>query len=94
MGNAYVTRGVLVDIPRLRGVNWLEPTTPIFVSDLEQWEQFANVRVAPGDVLLVRTGRWALRRRKGAVGVRLGRRRPACVGAAVAARARRVAARR
>ena len=65
MGNAYVTRGVLVDIPRLRGVNWLEPTTPIFVSDLEEWEQFAKVRVAPGDVLLVRTGRWALRDAKG-----------------------------
>ena len=32
MGNAYVTRGVLVDMPRLRGVDWLEPTTPIFVS--------------------------------------------------------------
>jgi kynurenine formamidase len=65
MGNAYVTRGVLVDIPRLRGVNWLEPTTPIFVSDLEEWERYAQVRVVPGDVLLVRTGRWALRDARG-----------------------------
>jgi hypothetical protein len=65
MGNAYVTRGVLVDIPRLRGVNWLEPTTPIFASDLEEWERFAKVRVGPGDVLLVRTGRWALRAARG-----------------------------
>jgi hypothetical protein len=65
MGNAYVTRGVLVDIPRLRGLNWLEPTTPIFVSDLEEWERFAKVRVSRGDVLLVRTGRWALREAKG-----------------------------
>ncbi len=65
MGNAYVTRGVLIDIPRLRKVNWLEPTTPIMVSDLEEWERVAKVRVAPGDVLMVRTGRWAMRAAKG-----------------------------
>jgi hypothetical protein len=65
MGSAYVTRGVLVDMPRLRGVAWLEPTTPIFVADLEEWERFAKVRVGPGDVLMVRTGRWALRAAKG-----------------------------
>lgn len=59
MGTAYVTRGVLVDIPHLRGVDWLEPSTPIYVSDLEEWEEYAGVRVGPGDVLLVRTGRWA-----------------------------------
>lgn len=65
MGSGYVTRGVLVDIPELRGVPWLEPTTPIFVSDLEEWERYAGVRVGPGDVLLVRTGRWAKREQEG-----------------------------
>jgi kynurenine formamidase len=65
MGPGYVTRGVLVDIPHMRGVPWLEPSTPIFVSDLEQWERFAGVRVEPGDVLLVRTGRWAKREQEG-----------------------------
>jgi hypothetical protein len=65
MGPGYVTRGVLVDIPHLRGVRWLEPATPIFVSDLEEWERFAGVRVEPGDVLLVRTGRWAKRDAEG-----------------------------
>lgn len=65
MGSAYVTRGVLVDMPHLRGVPWLEPSTPIFVSDLEAWERYAGVRVGPGDALLVRTGRWAKREREG-----------------------------
>ena len=65
MGPGYVTRGVLVDIPQMRGVRWLEPSTPIFVSDLEAWERYAGVRVEPGDVLLVRTGRWAKREQEG-----------------------------
>jgi hypothetical protein len=65
MGPGYVTRGVLVDMPLLRGVEWLEPSTPIYVSDLEEWEEFAGVRVSPGDVLMVRTGRWAKREQEG-----------------------------
>jgi hypothetical protein len=65
MGPGYVTRGILVDMPLLRGVDWLEPSTPIFVSDLEEWEDFAAVTVGPGDVLIVRTGRWAKREQEG-----------------------------
>ena len=33
--NGYVTRGILMDIPRLKGLPYLEPGTPIFVEDLE-----------------------------------------------------------
>ena len=65
MGTGYVTRGVLVDMPLLKGVKWLEPTTPIFVEDLERWERFAGVRIGSGDALLVRTGRWAKREAEG-----------------------------
>ncbi len=61
MGPGYVTRAILVDMPLLRGVDYLEPATPIYVSDLEEWEDFAGVTVGPGDVLLVRAGRWARR---------------------------------
>ena len=53
------TRGVLMDIPRLAGERWLEPGRPIHPADLEAWEKTAGVRVGPGDVVLVRTGRWA-----------------------------------
>jgi hypothetical protein len=65
MGQGYVTRGVLVDMPLLKGVDWLEPTTPIFVEDLEAWERFAGITIGPGDALLVRTGRWAKREAEG-----------------------------
>lgn len=61
MGPGYVTRGILVDMPLLRGVDWLEPSTPIYVSDLEEWENFAGITVSPGDVLFIRAGRWARR---------------------------------
>ena len=56
-----VTRGVLIDIPRLKGVPYLEPGTPIYMEDLEAWEEMASVTVRPGDALFVRTGRWARR---------------------------------
>ncbi len=65
MGPGYVTRAILVDMPLLRGVEWLEPSTPIYASDLEEWERFAGVTVSSGDVLLVRGGRWAKRAKEG-----------------------------
>ena len=63
--NGYVTRGILMDIPRLKGLPYLEPGTPIFVEDLEAWEKRAGIKVGPGDALLLRTGRWARRADKG-----------------------------
>lgn len=59
MKNGIVTRAVLYDIPRLKGVPWLEPGTRITVADLEAWERMAGVRVGPGDAFLIRWGRWA-----------------------------------
>ena len=56
-----VSRGVLMDIPRLKGLDYLDPGTPIHVEDLEAWEREAGVRVESGDILFVRTGRWARR---------------------------------
>ena len=61
MGTSYVTRGVLVDIPLMRGLDWLEPSTPIYVEDLLAWEEFAGVKIGSGDALFVRTGRWERR---------------------------------
>lgn len=61
MGTSYVTRGVLVDMPLLRGVDYLEPGTPIYVEDLEEWEEFAGITIGSGDALFIRTGRWEMR---------------------------------
>jgi len=65
LASGVVSRGVLLDIPRVRGVGYLEPGEPIVPEDLEAAEAQANVRVESGDVLLVRTGRWALRAERG-----------------------------
>jgi kynurenine formamidase len=63
--NGVVTRGVLIDIPRLKNLPYLEPGTPVFVEDLEAWEKKANVKVSSGDAIFLRTGRWARREKLG-----------------------------
>lgn len=63
--NGLTTRGVLVDIPRLRGVKYLEPGTPIYPAEIEAWEKKAGVKIGPGDAILLRTGRWLRRAEKG-----------------------------
>jgi kynurenine formamidase len=60
-----LTRGILMDIPRLKGVPYLEPGQPIYPEDLEAWEKKAGVKVESGDVVFIRTGRWARRAAKG-----------------------------
>jgi len=59
------TRGVLMNIACLKGVESLEPGTPIYPADLDAWEKKAGIRVQPGDVVLIRTGRWAMRDKSG-----------------------------
>ena len=63
--NGIVTRGILIDIPRLKGVEYLEPGTAIYPEDLEAWEKKAGVKVSAGDALFVRTGRWVRRAKVG-----------------------------
>jgi hypothetical protein len=65
MGPGLFTRGVLVDLPLMKGVPYLEPGTPIYASDLEAWEKFAKVKIGSGDALFIRTGRWARRAKLG-----------------------------
>ena len=54
MGPGYITRGILVDLPLMKGVKWLEPSTPVYAEDLEAWEKFAGIRIGAGDALIVR----------------------------------------
>jgi len=51
-----VGRGVLLDIPRLRGVPWLEPGTAVGRAELEQAERTEGVRLGEGDLFVFRTG--------------------------------------
>ena len=63
--DGVLTRGILMDIPRLKGVEYLEPGTRIYPEDLEAWESKAKVKVSPGDALLIRTGRWRFEKKNG-----------------------------
>lgn len=56
-----LTRGILFDIPVLHSVRFLEPGTPIYPEDLDAWEKQAGLHVSSGDVIFIRTGRWARR---------------------------------
>ncbi|GHC61698.1 cyclase family protein [Streptomyces cinnamoneus] len=51
-----VSRGVLLDVARARGVDRLESAHAVTPEDLEAAEELAGVRVGPGDIALVRTG--------------------------------------
>lgn len=55
-----VSRGVLLDLPAALGVERLEPGHAIGPDDLDAALDHARVRLAPGDVLLVRTGQMQL----------------------------------
>jgi kynurenine formamidase len=47
---------VLLDIPRLRGVPWLEPGEAVNAEELEAAEKAQGVKLGAGDILLFRTG--------------------------------------
>ena len=63
--HGIVTRGILIDMARFRNVPYLDPGTPIYVEDLEAWEQQTGLNVSAGDAVFVRTGRWARRAEMG-----------------------------
>lgn len=54
--NGIIGRGVLLDIPRLRGVKWLEPGEAVTSAELEAAEKAQGVRLGKGDILVFRTG--------------------------------------
>ena len=68
--NGIVTRAVLFDATLLPGKagpqGWLEPGTAIHREDLEALEKLEHVKVSPGDVMLLHTGRWKRRAALGA----------------------------
>jgi kynurenine formamidase len=64
-GSGIVGRGVLLDIPRVRGVPWLEPGDHVTADDLIAAEAAQEVRVEPGDLLFVRVGHRSRRRALG-----------------------------
>lgn len=52
-----IARGILLDIPRLHGLDILPPSYGIGAADLRDCLKHQNVELKVGDVVLVRTGR-------------------------------------
>jgi kynurenine formamidase len=67
--DGVVTRAILFDATRLPGKatpeGWLEPGTAVRREDLETLEKLERVKVSPGDVILLYTGRWKRRAARG-----------------------------
>jgi kynurenine formamidase len=51
-----VTRGLVCDVARLKGVEWFDEPYPVTGEDLEACVSAAGLAVEAGDVILVRTG--------------------------------------
>jgi kynurenine formamidase len=64
--DGLVGRGVLLDIPRLRGVKWLEPGEAVTRAELEACEKAEGVQLGEGDILVFRTGHHRRRLEMGA----------------------------
>jgi kynurenine formamidase len=64
-GGGIVGRGLLLDIPRVRGVPWLEPGDHVTADDLITAEAAQEVRIEPGDLLFVGVGHRSRRRALG-----------------------------
>lgn len=54
--DGIVTRGVLYDIPRMRGQQHLDPSHPVEGWDLEAWASSVGIEPRDGDVVFVRSG--------------------------------------
>jgi kynurenine formamidase len=54
--HGIVGRGVLLDIPRLRGAKWLEPGEAVSREELEAAEKAQGVKLGKGDIMVFRTG--------------------------------------
>ncbi|MGF1668398.1 MAG: cyclase family protein [Acidimicrobiia bacterium] len=66
--DSMVGRGVLLDIPRALGVEWLEPGYPISGDDLDRAAEMGGIEVGVGDFVFVRTGAMTMARAAGTWG--------------------------
>lgn len=60
-----VTKGVLLDLPAVLGVDWLEPGHPVHARDVAAAERVLGVTVDDGCAVLLRSGRFRRRRELG-----------------------------
>jgi len=63
--NGIVGRGVLVDVPLIRGVDWLDRDEAVMPEDILAAEERCGFKIEPGDILLIRTGQLKRTRAEG-----------------------------
>ena len=68
VASGVAARGVLLDMPRAKGVKWLEPGYAISADDLDAAVAAQRVTIRSGDALLVRTGHMTLCKDRGGWG--------------------------
>ena len=65
--NGFIARGVLVDVPMIRDVSWLERGEGVTPEDILAAEVSCGFKIEEGDFLLIRTGQLHRREVEGAV---------------------------
>lgn len=68
VADGIASRGVLLDMPRYFGVDWMQPGQPITSDDLAGAARLQDVEIRRGDVILIRTGQIAQVRAEGTWG--------------------------
>ena len=61
LATGLVLRGVLIDMPRALGIDWLEPGTAVRAADLARAEEALEISIGAGDAVLLRSGHGARR---------------------------------
>ena len=64
-----VSRGILADVAKYRGVPWLEAGDAIGPDELKAVLESEGIQPEPGDVLIVRSGFWGKRKAQGPTAV-------------------------
>lgn len=67
--DGIVTRGVLLDVPAYRGVEYVDNHQPVHGSELEEIVLAAGITIHPGDAILIYCGREAWMRDHGTYGL-------------------------
>ena len=65
--DGMIARGVLVDVPMIRGIDWVERGEGVMIDDILAAEERCGFKVEEGDILLVRTGQLHRRNVEGPV---------------------------
>lgn len=63
----FISRGVLVDVPLIRGIDWVERGEGVSPEDILVAEKHCGFKVEEGDILLIRTGQLHRRNVEGPV---------------------------